>query len=586
MRFARSTVLALLLVLAVVPVASAHGDDEPTHRDDPAVLAAADIDRTIAVAQLSGTTAADLPEYLPTTWCGTERTTDDTVDAAFASTLRQVKVVYAYANDQPHDFDRWKDSLQADVSRVEQFLALQTGGRRALRFDMGTDCGPQYVDIQTVALPHPRSWYITTGAGSDGTNFYRLADDVHAAVGWDARDVFVLGDGLTLPDSPTATDDQGVWGIAEVSPDDSVGTTNQANDGGFTAQMLTPPGTTPNAVNWQPTVMLHEITHNLGGVQTSAPHSTPFNHCWDGRDVMCYSDGSSGSQPYTTTMCDFVGGGSAIPQTYDCGHDDYFNPDPAANSYIATHWNVYFSAFMGACSKLGMACGSNIVTTLPVNTAAPTVSGTPQRSTLLQASAGTWFNTPTSYSMQWQRNTAAGWADIAGAVGPYYGPTSDDVGAALRVVVTAANQDGSAIAASAATAPVVDVATPTPPGGTTGTTTERVTVRIALRDRAHHTAGTLAARIVPVPAGREVRTSATRVALPAGTWRLKLCAGLKRGGALRCTLSKRVRTRKRGVRLPATRVLVTGTSGALRITAAAVDRRLRTRATGNAATTR
>jgi hypothetical protein len=572
---ARSVALALLLMLALTPVASAHDEDAPDHRDRPADLAAADISRTLAVAHLASTTAPDLPEFLPTTWCGTERDTNDTDHAAFPATQRQIKLVYAYANDQPHDFDRWKDALQADVSRIEQFLAVQTGGRRALRFDMGTACGPQYVDIQSIALPHPRSYYI---AGNDTTNFYNLADDVHAQVGTDSRDVFVLGDGLTTGD-PQTDPEQGVWGIAQVSPDDRAGSDNEANDGGLTGMMLTPPVTTPDPVDWQPTVMLHEITHNLGGVQQSAPHSTPNSHCWDGRDVMCYQDGSTGSQPYTTSVCDFVGG--AIPQTYDCGHDDYFNPDPVGGTYIATHWNIYTSAFMGKCSDLGMACGANIVTTLPVNTAPPTVTGAAQRGVVLAASAGTWFNTPTSYTLQWQRNTAAGWANVDGANGVLYAPTIADVGAALRVVVTAANVDGAAVVASAPTAPVADYATPSIPPA--GNAQAALRLRIALRDRARHKAGTLSASVTAVPEGRAVRTAAARVALPAGTWRLRLCAGPKRG-ALGCVLSARVRTRKRGVRLPAARLIVKSATGTLRVTAAAVDGRQRVRANGQAAT--
>ena len=51
--------------------------------------------------------------------------------------------------------------------------------RRALRFDMGTECGPQYVDIQVVrAAARARRTTATTRR-----NFYRLADDVAAAVG-------------------------------------------------------------------------------------------------------------------------------------------------------------------------------------------------------------------------------------------------------------------------------------------------------------------------------------------------------------------------------------------------------------------
>jgi hypothetical protein len=572
MRFARPVLLALLLTLALAPAASAHGDDEPNHRDTPAELAAADISRTLAIAHLASTRAPDLPEFLPTAWCGTELHSDDTAHAAFPSTQQQVKVVYAYADDQPADFDRWADSLQADVSRIEQFLALQTGGRRALRFDMGTECGPQYVDIQSVALPHDRSYYI---GPDDEENFDRVADDVHAAVGHDTRDVLILGDGLTTPDTPPATEDQGVWGIAEVSPDDQPGKNNRANLGGLVGMMLTPPGTTPDPEDWQPTVMLHEVTHNLGAVQHSAPHSTPNWHCWDGRDVMCYADGSAGSQPYTTTVCNFVGG--AIPQTYDCGHDDYFNPDPAPGSYIATHWNVYTSAFLGSCSQLGMACGSNIVTMLPVNTAAPAVAGSAQRGSVLVASAGTWLNTPTSYVLQWQRAAGADWVSIVGANGASYVPTSADVGAALRVVVTAVNDDGAAVAASAPTAPVPGDATPPP-----APKPKTLTLHIHLRDRAHHATGTLSARVTTVSGAREVRTAAARVALPAGTWRLRLCAGPKRG-ALRCALSTRVRTRRRGVRLPVTRVIAKGSGGGLRITAAAVDGRQRTRAKGQAA---
>jgi hypothetical protein len=46
-----------------------------------------------------------------------------------------------------------------------------------------------------------------------------------------------------------------------------------------------------------------------------------------------------------------------------------------------------------------------------------------------------------------------------------------------------------------------------------------------------------------------------------------------------------VRTRTRSVRLPAARVLVRSASGALRVTAAVVDRRQRVRAQGSAAST-
>jgi hypothetical protein len=573
MRLARPVLVVLLLLLALAPAASAHDEADPNHRDTPADLAAADINRTLAVAHLARTLSPDLPQYLPTTWCGNaDPTSNDAAHAAFPATQRQIKLVYAHAHDQPNDFGLWKDALQSDVSRIEQFLALQTGGRRALRFDMGTECGSQYVDIQVVHLPSNRSAYVS---GTDTQNFYAVAGAVQAAVGHDTRDVFVLADGLTEPDPSGQTD--GVWGIAELPGDDTTGAGNITNLGGRMGMMLIPPGTTPDPWDWQPTVILHEITHNLGGVQQSALHSTPNGHCWDGRDVMCYQDGSSGSQPYTGSVCPYVGG--AIPQTYDCGHDDYFNPDPAAGSYLATHWNVYTSAFMGSCASLGMACGDNIVPTVPVNTALPTVTGATQAGATLTASAGTWINSPTTYALQWQRAAGDDWASVPGATGPSYLAGVADAGAALRVLVTASNADGSAIVASPPTAPVAALAAPVAPPKPAART-----LSIALRDHARHAKGTLAASVVAVAAGREVRTKAAKIAVTAGTWRLRLCAGPTRG-PMRCALSKRVRTRTRSVRLPATRVLVRSAKGALRVTAALVDRRQRVRAQGSAATT-
>jgi hypothetical protein len=224
-----------------------------------------------------------------------------------------------------------------------------------------------------------------------------------------------------------------------------------------------------------------------------------------------------------------------------------------------------------------MACGDNIVPTVPVNTALPTVVGTTQPGAVLSASAGTWLNRPTSYTLQWQRAAGSGWASVPGALGASYVASRADAGVALRVVVTATNADGSAIVASPPTAPVAALAVPVAPSKPAART-----LSIALRDHARHAKGTLAASVVAVAAGREVRTKAAKIAVTAGTWRLRLCAGPTRG-PVRCALSKRVRTRTHSVRLPATRVLVRSVKGALRVTAALVDRRQRVRAQGSAA---
>ena len=90
----------------------------------------------------------------------------------------------------------------------------------------------------------------------------------------------------------------------------------------------------------------------------------------------------------------------------------------------------------------------------PVNTAAPTISGTPQDGQTLTASPGSWTGAqPITYAYQWQRCDSGGasCAAIAGATNAAFGATSADVGSTLRVTVTGTNAAGWASANSAAT---------------------------------------------------------------------------------------------------------------------------------------
>jgi hypothetical protein len=93
----------------------------------------------------------------------------------------------------------------------------------------------------------------------------------------------------------------------------------------------------------------------------------------------------------------------------------------------------------------------------PTNSAAPTISGTPQVGQVLTANTGTWNSQTTpSYGYQWQRCDTAGnnCATIAGATSQTYTVQSGDVNSTLRVVVTATNSSGSGSATSAQTAVV------------------------------------------------------------------------------------------------------------------------------------
>src|SRR5262249_42021376 len=90
----------------------------------------------------------------------------------------------------------------------------------------------------------------------------------------------------------------------------------------------------------------------------------------------------------------------------------------------------------------------------PSNTAAPTTSGAARQGTPLSAPTGTWTNSPTSFSYQWQRcaTDGTGCGDITGASSKTYTLTSGDVTKTVRVIVTAGNTDGKTSVPSQPTA--------------------------------------------------------------------------------------------------------------------------------------
>jgi hypothetical protein len=93
----------------------------------------------------------------------------------------------------------------------------------------------------------------------------------------------------------------------------------------------------------------------------------------------------------------------------------------------------------------------------PANSQAPAISGTAQDGETLTADPGDWSGTaPLSYGYQWRRCDAEGDGcnDIEGATERTYTVGAEDVGATIRVVVTATNSVGEATDRSAPT-PVV-----------------------------------------------------------------------------------------------------------------------------------
>jgi hypothetical protein len=99
-----------------------------------------------------------------------------------------------------------------------------------------------------------------------------------------------------------------------------------------------------------------------------------------------------------------------------------------------------------ACSKSGTETDSfnynvhlNVGTAPPSNTSPPSISGTPAVGNTLTCLEGSWTNSPTGFTYQWNRDGAP----IAGATGQTYVVQAADQGHTLTCTVTASNAAGS-----------------------------------------------------------------------------------------------------------------------------------------------
>ena len=177
-----------------------------------------------------------------------------------------------------------------------------------------------------------------------------------------------------------------------------------------------------------------------------------------------YAAGGGGSGGYTT---DWAPGG-----TGGGGGGGGMNNNPVSTAGQANTG----SGGGGGQNGPGGAGGSGVViirfATVPVNTVAPSISGTLQIGDVLTASTGTWSGSPGSYSYQWKSASSAGgsYSNIASATTSTYTLTDDDIGRYLKVEVNGTNVNGGGTPVlSGPVGPVTDM--PTNPVPTLGTAT-------------------------------------------------------------------------------------------------------------------
>ena len=182
------------------------------------------------------------------------------------------------------------------------------------------------------------------------------------------------------------------------------------------------------------------------------------------------------------------------------------------------------------------------------NTSRPTITGDARVGQELSANEGTWSGNPTSFAFQWQRcdiDTLL-CVDVAGATGRTYGVRAGDIGARLRVQVTARTDTRTGTAVSAATAvvqPAVTITNRRPTVVILGVrfTGARVYVRMRICDDQPRNLGILVRETRP--GVREAnRTFSTRAApRPCGAYTRNWLPAPRFRGPGRYTITIRVR---------------------------------------------
>ena len=171
-----------------------------------------------------------------------------------------------------------------------------------------------------------------------------------------------------------------------------------------------------------------------------------------------------GQNAAVNTSCTAANGKYAVAGlvagTYRVG----FNDDCGATGYLPQFYSGKPS--LASADPVGVAPGSTTtgidarvqhipVGQPPVNTGAPTLSGVTTLGQQLSGTVGSWVGTaPLAYGFQWQRCTQT-CVDIPGASDSTYTSRVIDLGARLRVVVSASNGAGNTLATSAKAAPVL-----------------------------------------------------------------------------------------------------------------------------------
>jgi hypothetical protein len=221
----------------------------------------------------------------------------------------RVQVLYVHGSGNADRYSQYLASIRTWTSGVDDIYsasAAQTGGTRHIRFV--TDSGCQ-IAVSDVAIANSALGDFGNSVNAIKSQGYNRTD----------RKYLMYVDATAL------------CGVAFVTLDDQPGQGNANNSGASYSRV--------DSGCWSAGPAAHELTHAMGAVMGSSPNHTSYGHCTDDYDIMCYNDGAG-------TVLRVVCTDRAQDNRLDCNKDDYFNTNPPAGSYLATHWNTANNRFL------------------------------------------------------------------------------------------------------------------------------------------------------------------------------------------------------------------------------------------------
>ena len=232
------------------------------------------------------------PTACRTRWCGDERTTDDTANAATpAPTCRSSRSSTPTPPTGPTASPAGRDALQANVA-IDPALPRppRTAARRRCASTWAPAAARSTSTSRSSSCPARARPTSTTSARSPAPSSARSAPPPARATRSCSPTASPAARRSTASARPS-------WAPSGERPGAAQRPQPRRLHLGRSSAATARPRPAPARWGWWPEGFLHEMTHNLGAVQWGAPHSTQprrpaatrsYGHCWQGADVMCY----------------------------------------------------------------------------------------------------------------------------------------------------------------------------------------------------------------------------------------------------------------------------------------------------------